>query len=224
MVIVVMTFVVISRANAAAVAFNLGGARITQEVKSLKDLKTQHIVSQTLDYSCGPAVIATILNYYFNDRVTEKEIIAYLLLTTDLQKVKQRKGFSLLDLKNFAKSRGYEVVGYKMDIDFLSRLNKPVLVPIKIRDYNHFVVFRGLRRDRVFLADPVLGHLTMRVDKFLKIWKGGIGLVLAKPNEENLVSPLRLSKEEEAFLSDSSFVQRILGENALGRVFSDGEF
>lgn len=209
---------------AAYAGFNFGTGRIQKEVVSFKELKTRNIITQSLDYSCGPAVIATILTYYFNEKVTEKEIIAYLLLTANLERVKQRRGFSLLDLKNFAKSRGFNAIGYKMDLDFLSSLNKPVLIPIKIRDYDHFVVFRGLRRDRVFLADPVLGHLTMRVEKFLKLWRGQIGLVLIKEGKGSPDSPLMLSKEEESLLQDSSYVQRILGENALGRIFTEGEF
>lgn len=225
LVFVLALYFFMENAQAAVVGFNLGGARITKEVKSLKAIKTQNIVTQSLDYSCGPAVIATILSYYFNDKISEKEIISYLLLTTNLEKVKQRKGFSLLDLKQFAKVKGYNAVGYKMDLAFLSKVNKPILVPIKIRDYNHFVVFRGLRRDRVFLADPVLGHLTMPADKFAKIWKGRVGLILTKKGAEEIHhAPLNLSKEEETFLSDSSYVQRILGENALGRIFADGEF
>lgn len=184
----------------------------------------QNIVPQSLDYSCGPAAIATILRYYFNDRVTEKEILSSLLLTADLKKVKQRRGFSLLDLKRFVRSRGYEAVGYKLDLISMAKLNRPVLVPVNIRGYQHFVIFRGLRRDRVFIADPVLGNLTMRSEKFSGIWKSGVAFVLERRGKENARSGLLVSKQEEALLEDAAYVPRILGENTLGRVFTEGEF
>lgn len=214
----------LSLAFSAPVSFGFGAGRFTKEVESFQDIKKRHIVSQSWDYSCGPAAIATILSYYFDEKISEEEILKCLLLTTNLKKVKKNKGFSLLDLKNFAKAKGYSAIGYKMDLPFLVSLNKPVLIPINIREYSHFVVFRGLSRDRVFLADPVLGHLTMRADRFIKIWQGGIGLVLSKTCNINHKSPLMLSEEEESFFTDSSYVQRILGENALGRIFMDGEF
>ena len=50
-----------------------------------------------------------------------------LLTTCDIEKVKAKKGFSLLDLKRFAQARGYEVVGYKMDLEFLVELVVKVL-------------------------------------------------------------------------------------------------
>lgn len=216
--------VVVSVAFAAAVTFSVAGGRFSGEVKSYKEIKTENIVAQSHDYSCGPAAIATILSYYFNEPVTEAEIIKFLLLTTNIEKVKENKGFSLLDLKKFAQSKGYETTGYQMDFEFLVNLNRPVLVPINIREYHHFVVFRGLKGDRVFIADPVLGQMTMRYDKFLGIWKGGIGLVLSKSGREYPDSALSMSRQEEVFYADSSFVQRIISDAVLGNVLLSGEF
>ncbi|MEW6102186.1 MAG: C39 family peptidase [Candidatus Omnitrophota bacterium] len=222
--ILIISLIFYTPCAAASIGLNFGAGRITKEVKSLQDIKTQNIITQSWDYSCGPASIATILTHHFDDKITEQQVISYLLLTTDLEKVKARRGFSLLDLKNFALAKGYNAAGYKMDLSSLVEMNVPVLIPIKIKDYNHFVIFRGLRRDRVFLADPVLGHMTMRVEKFLSIWKGGVGFVVTKEGIEPVDSRLALTKEEESLLTDHSYVQRILGENSLGRVFASGEF
>lgn len=198
--------------------------RVQKDVKSLKEIRSTNIVNQSLDYSCGPASLATLLSYYFEDKVTEAEILESLLSTTDIEKVKAKKGFSLLDLKRFAVGRGYEVVGYKMDLEFLVELDKPVLVPVDIKDYSHFVIFRGLKGDRVFLADPVLGNMTMKAEKFLKIWQAGIGLVLTKDGEEHLRSPLALHDGEDAIYSDSIVTRHLFGINSLGKIFADGEF
>lgn len=136
----------------------------------------------------------------------------------------ERKGFSLLDLKNFAEMRGYKVVGYKMDLEYMAGLDKPVLIPMKIKDYSHFVIFRGMHGDRVFLADPALGNMTMKVDKFLSLWKDGIGLVVKKPTVRIRSAPLKLTPEEEAVFADPEMVRKMFGVDVIGNMYSEDEF
>jgi predicted double-glycine peptidase len=160
-----------------AASFCVGNIRFDKKVKSLKEIKGRNVIKQSLDFSCGPAGLATILKYYFKENICEQTIIAALLKTTDINKVKERRGFSLLDLKRFSQAIGYEAVGYKMDMDFLKELNSPVLVPIKFKNYRHFVVIKGVIDDRVFFADPAAGNMTMKTNRFSMIWQDGIGLV-----------------------------------------------
>lgn len=222
LVYIVTLFLLAESSYAASIGI---AGRINKDVRSMKEIRHQNIEAQSLDYSCGPASLATLLSYYFGDKVTEVDVLEMLLTTCDIEKVKAKKGFSLLDLKKFAQARGYEVVGYKMDLEFLVELDKPVLIPVSIKDYSHFVIFRGLQGDRVFIADPVLGNMTMRYEKFEKIWEGGIGLVLNGKDEEKLSkAPLRINGEEEAVFADSTTVQRLFGINSLGKIFADGDF
>ncbi len=207
-----------------ALEVTAGAARIAKPVKTFKEIRNRYIVRQSLDYSCGPASLATLLSYYFQDKVTEAQIIKSLILTTDLEKIKKKKGFSLLDLKNFAEMRGYEVIGYRMGLEDLVELNQPVLVPITIKQYNHFVIFRGLRGDRVFLADPAMGNITMRAEKFQALWQGGIGLVLSKAGKRHKRVPLELTKDEKAIFADPAMVYQVLRVDLLGKVRSDSEF
>ena len=209
--------------QAASIELGIAG-RIKKPVRTFKEIKTQNVVTQNMDFSCGPAALATVLSYYFSDEVSEEEIIKYLLLTTNLEKVKRRKGFSLLDLKNFATYKGYEVVGYRMDFEFLVNLDKPVLIPVDIKDYSHFIIFRGLAGDRVFLADPALGNMTLRVERFLNLWQDGIGLVLSKAEGGNVNAPLKLTKEEKAIFADPRMVRRLFGSYPLGRIYGLDEF
>ena len=37
----------------------------------------------------------------------------------------------------------------------------PIIVPILANGYNHFVVFRGMRGNRVLVADPAWGNRTL---------------------------------------------------------------
>ena len=78
-----------------------GGLRLNKKVKPMNVLKRRNVFTQSLDFSCGAAGLSTLLNFYLNDPVSEKEIIDALLKIVPLQKVKARKGFSLFDLKKY---------------------------------------------------------------------------------------------------------------------------
>jgi predicted double-glycine peptidase len=163
----------------------------------MHDIKREHVIGQSLDFSCGAAGISTILNHHFGDRASEKDIIASLLQITPLAKVKERKGFSLLDLKKYVEAKGYKATGYQMDIDFLKELAKPTLVPIKFKNYRHFVIVKGIIADRVFFADPAAGNMSMKVDKFNKMWTNNIGLVIDHPaSSQDSETNLEISEED----------------------------
>ncbi len=145
---------------------------------------------QQQDYSCGAAALATVLNYQFQDRMTEQEVIGFIFIhgqtpEEGVKKYLRRQGFSLLDLKRFAEFRGYKTVGYKgmtLDdlVDTLNEDRMPILVPISPMGYHHFVIVRGLFGKRIYLADPALGNTTMTINQFLSIWVEGIGFLISK--------------------------------------------
>ena len=206
--IIGFTFFLFCYNDCDAIGFHVEGITLNKKVKSIKEIKTKNIVTQSLDYSCGAAGLSTLLNYYLNDPISEKEIINTLLKSVSLAKVKQRKGFSLLDLKNYAESKGYKVTGYQMDFDFLQKLNKPALVPIKFKNYRHFIIVKGVAGDRVFLADPAVGNITMKINRFEKIWTAGIGLVVEKDNADDKNASALAIKPEEALFADYKNVMR----------------
>jgi predicted double-glycine peptidase len=81
-----------------------------------------------------------------------------------------REGFSLFDLKRYAESIGYKGIGLgNMSMKDLVE-KAPVLVPIRTNGYNHFVIFRGMRGNRVLLADPAWGNRTVLADDFEQAW------------------------------------------------------
>lgn len=207
-----------------ATSFTAGGVRLTKDVKPMREIKRSNIVPQSLDFSCGAAGLSTLLHYYLNDPVSEQEIIESLLKTVPLEKVRERKGFSLLDLKSYAQDRGYKVTGYQMDFDFLRELKKPVLVPIKFRNYSHFVIVRGVVGDRVFIADPAAGNFSMKTDKFERMWGNGIGLVVEKPVEET-DSPYALSiRQEDLLITDHRQLTRMLDPTLIRTAVFPSEF
>lgn len=150
-------------------------------VRSLMEMRQAQVVRQDWDLSCGAAALSTLLTYQHGDPVPEARIVAAMLRRTDPVRVRARQGFSLLDLKRFAQSRGYEADGYgRLTLADLVKLG-PAIMPTVIGGYNHFVVFRGLAGDRVLLADPAYGNRTMRIDRFEALWPQRVAFVVARP-------------------------------------------
>jgi uncharacterized protein len=147
-------------------------------VRSLLEIRQAQVVIQKWDLSCGAAALATVLTYRFNDDVPERAIAAAMLRHTSPERVNARGGFSLLDLKRFAEGRGYRATGYRqLSYDDLLKLDTPI-VPIETKGYSHFVVVRGIRGNRVHLADPAFGNRIITVPAFKRAWLGGFGFVL----------------------------------------------
>lgn len=148
------------------------GLRADLPARTLKDLRDENLIRQRFDFSCGAAALATILRYGFGDAVTEADILRQLfsLLADDEQPAVRRTGFSLLHLQRVAQARGYKAQGFRLAPDELPQLGGPVIVFIEPRGYAHFAVLRGVRDDRVHLADPSRGNMRMAAHTFLDTW------------------------------------------------------
>jgi hypothetical protein len=152
-------------------------------VKTMLDLRDDRLVRQQWDLSCGAAAVATMLTYQLGDPVSERQAALGMLRTGDVRLVRARLGFSLLDLKRFAASRGFAAAGYgNLSLDELLAI-APAIVPIRVHNFGHFVVVRGRRGDRVLLGDPAFGNRTMTTDAFLRAWTSHIGFVVTRPGE-----------------------------------------
>ncbi len=164
-------------------------ARDRAPVRSLLEMRQDKVVVQEWDLSCGAAALATILNSQHNDAVSEREIAKGLIkrdaYVADPSLVRARHGFSLLDLKRYVDGRGYEGIGYgKLVVEDLIE-RAPIMVPVRLRGYNHFVVFRGVLGGSVLVADPAFGNRTMSIEKFENAWLdyaefGRVGFVVAR--------------------------------------------
>jgi predicted double-glycine peptidase len=175
-----------------------GPIRAVAPIRSWRELRDQDVVLQRFDYSCGAAALATLMRFYFGDDVSEAAILVGILAPMSADEVRDREanGLSLLDLKVYAERIGYQAVGVRLDYESLPRLMGPVLVHLEPEGYRHFAVLKGVRGDRVFLADPSRGNVRLPVDRFAKQWSG-VALVLGKqgfglPQS----SPLALENQE----------------------------
>ena len=187
----------------AQIGTGSSGLRIDRPSQSMKDLRDRNVVKQRFDFSCGAAALATLMRYGFGQDVTEAQLLIALFdLPTDAEKTdRERTGFSLLDLQRVAQARDYNAEGFRLEPAQLRLLDGPVIVFIQPRGYRHFAVLRGIRDDRVYLADPSRGNIRMPMYSFLESWlqddgKGIIFVVEPKAGLRGASATLSLARAD----------------------------
>ena len=181
-----------------------------QPVKSLLEMRQENMFVQEWDLSCGAAALATLLRYQHGLDVTEKEVATGLINREEYLKnpnlVQYQQGFSLLDLKRYTDSRGLEGIGLgQLGVNDLAALT-PVIVPVNLYGYNHFVVVRGMWGNRVLLADPAYGNRTITVERLRSAWidyaeLGHVGFVVVQPDGLDVPNLLRAKPEDFLFIN-----------------------
>jgi predicted double-glycine peptidase len=167
----------------AQVPIDSDGIRATKAVRTLKDMRNARVVRQHWDMTCGAAALSTLLTYDFKDNTPETAVVVWILRRTSPVKVRALGGFSLLDLKRFVQARGYRAEGFsEMSLEELGDLKIPAIVPIHSKGVDHFVIVRGVFGDRVVLADPAFGNMTMKANQFQSVWKQGIAFIVHPPD------------------------------------------
>lgn len=181
--------------------------RKSSSLKSMVDFRDENLIRQQFDYSCGAAALATLLRFGFGEAVTERQIVDDLFsgLAQDAAATREKEGFSLFDLQQVAQRRGFKAEGFQLEPRYLAQLNGPVIVFLETMGYKHFAVLKGVRGDRVYLADPSRGNIRMPAYRFLEAWmRDGAGIVFvvepkdAKPGRVNVLrpNPSRLTQPE----------------------------
>lgn len=160
----------------AEIPVQSGGA-FSVPVVSMKEQRFQKTIHQQYDFSCGSAALSTLLTHHYNFPVSEQEVFREMFQQGDQAKIR-KEGFSLLDIKNFLASRGFDSDGYVAELDKLSVAGVPAIVLIKEQGYHHFVVVKGLRDGRVLIGDPSSGTRVIPKSKFTEIWANNILFVI----------------------------------------------
>jgi uncharacterized protein len=167
-------------------------------------IQQDRMVKQNFDYSCGSAALATLLNYYIGEELTEKQVIAGLLRYGDKEAIVSRRAFSLLDMKKFVEVLGYKGAGYKATLDDLKSLDRPCIIPVTVFDYRHFVVFKGISQGHVFVTDPYWGNTSYPLAEFEAHWYlNSLFMVYPKSGGGEL-SALRLKEEDLRFIDEDT--------------------
>lgn len=153
------------------------GASYSAPVVSMKEQRFQKTLHQQYDFSCGSAALATLLTHHYNFRVSEQDVFREMFVNGDQAKIK-KEGFSLLDIKNYLATHGFDADGYVAELDKLATAKVPAIVLIKEHGYFHFVVVKGLRDGRVLIGDPSTGTRAISRNKFAEIWANNILFVI----------------------------------------------
>lgn len=151
--------------------FSGAGGAFNVRVTSIKEARFRKVVKQQYDFSCGSAALATLLTYHYETPITEAIVFTEMYKVGDQEKIR-KEGFSLLDMKKFLASRGYEADGFRTPLDKLTEVGVPAIVLITTNGYSHFVVIKGVTEDEVLVGDPALGARTYKRAQFEEIWNG----------------------------------------------------
>ena len=158
--------------------------QISVKVVSLEEARFRTTVRQQFDFSCGSAALATLLTYHYAHPVTERAVFQAMYAKGDQKKIR-REGFSMLDMKNYLESIGYNADGYKASLTKLAQAGIPAIVLVKDHGYNHFVVIKGVADGKVLVGDPAAGIKVMPRSNFDKMWTNGILFVVSAPGAQD---------------------------------------
>lgn len=156
---------------------SMGGGDVVMPVTSIRQSRLAGTLLQQYDFSCGSAAVATLLTHHYGLAISESTVFESMFRQGDPQKIR-REGFSLLDMKRFLKSQGFEADGFEQPLEKLLEARVPAIVLINENGYHHFVVVKGLRGDRVLLGDPANGTRAVLRPDFEASWQSRLLFVI----------------------------------------------
>ncbi len=172
----------IGAAQAGTAEVRADGASYAVRLTSLKEARFRTTIRQRYDFSCGSAAVATLLTYQYGQPVAETEVFMRMYAHGDQAKIRA-EGFSLLDMRRYFESLGYQADGFELPLDKLAEEGLPAIVLLNERGYKHFVVVKGLRNGRVLIGDPAMGTRAMPRDRFEKLWDSRVLFVVHNRRE-----------------------------------------
>ncbi|MGZ8258965.1 MAG: C39 family peptidase [Caldimonas sp.] len=166
-----------AEAGSIDLPYQIGGA-FSVPATSIKEARFSAMVRQQYDFSCGSAALSTLLTYHYRFPVTEQAVFEEMYEGGDQEKIR-KEGFSLLDMKRYLEAHGYEADGFEAPLDKLAGAAIPAIVLINDNGYNHFVVIKGIRDQRVLIGDPSGGTRVLTRKAFESIWVNQILFVIS---------------------------------------------
>ena len=150
-----------------------GGGYAILDVENLRDRKFATTIRQQFDFSCGSAAVATLLTYHYDQPTSETDAFRSMWDVGDQARI-QEVGFSLLEMKNYLKSLGYRADGFRLSLDRIQEIGVPGIALVDIQGYKHFVIIKGITKDKVLFGDPSRGISARSRADFEEIWDGTI--------------------------------------------------
>ena len=156
---------------------SIGAGDVFLPVTSIRQARMAGTLLQQYDFSCGSAALATLLTHHYGYPVSESTVFEYMYRYGDQPKIR-REGFSLLDMKRYLQAQGFEADGFEQPLAKLVEARVPAIVLINENGYQHFVVVKGLRGDRVLIGDPANGTRAMPLKAFEANWQSRLLFVV----------------------------------------------
>jgi len=178
-----------------------GPLRETVTLEPMSQLQFRNVIRQAYDYSCGSAALTSLLDYFLGRNLQERQVMEGLLQFGEADKIVERRGFSLLDMKRFVTALGYKSGGFRAAFADLDELEHPAIVPIEYAGFKHFVVVRDVYNDHVFVADPALGNISFTRVRFEEIWDQNVLFVIF-PNGNEPPNALALTEQDLRIIDD----------------------
>jgi len=166
-----------AEAGSVALPVEIGGA-FSVPVTTMKEARYSAMIRQQYDFSCGSAALSTLLSFHYRFLVSEQTVFEEMFAQGEQEKIK-KEGFSLLDMKHYLEAHGYEADGFEAPLAKLASAGIPAIVLINDSGYNHFVVIKGIRDQRVLIGDPSGGTRAMTQEKFESIWVNQILFIVS---------------------------------------------
>lgn len=160
---------------------------------SYAEIPFRTVIRQQFDYSCGSAALATLLRFQYGKKIDEAQVFKAMYAVGDQDRI-QKLGFSLLDMKKYLTSIGYQADGYRISLKELGETAVPAIALIQIGSYKHFVVIKGVVGDHVLVGDPAQGLREYSAANFEKSWNGIAFLIHEQPGSDP--SPIFNSADE----------------------------
>ncbi|WP_414706794.1 C39 family peptidase [Ralstonia sp. UBA689] len=154
-----------------------GGGTYAVPVTSMKEARFLRTIHQRFDFSCGSAAVATLLTYQYGYPVSEQTVFQAMYLHGNQEKIR-REGFSLLDIKRYLESQGFEADGFEQPLDALNDAHLPAIVLLSENGYHHFVVVKGVQEGRVLVGDPAMGTRAIPRASFESMWDNHLLFVI----------------------------------------------
>ncbi|ARU88331.1 C39 family peptidase [Pseudomonas sp. M30-35] len=189
------------RVNLTQAALSSNPFRQSVELEPLSQMQFKRIIRQAYDYSCGSAALTTLLDYFLGQNLEERQVMEGLLRFGEADKIAERRGFSLLDMKRFVSALGYNSGGFRATFADLDNLEHPVLVPIEYAGFKHFVVVRDVYDGHVFVADPAIGNISFTRKRFEAVWDKNV-LFVIYPGDSGIRNALALEDRDLRIIDD----------------------
>lgn len=180
--------------------------RHKDSMEPYSELKFNNIIRQAYDYSCGSAALTTLLDFYLGRNFQERQVMEGLLQFGDAEKIAERRGFSLLDMKRLVTALGHPSGGFRAAREDLEKLDHPAIAPIQYAGYKHFVVVRAVKDGHVYIADPAQGNISFTITRFLEVWDRNV-LFIVFPNGHKPVGGLELRDADLRVIDERTFTK-----------------